>query len=622
MKCKLISLLVLVSVSFFACTATNITYNPKEFDTINYQKNVNNAVDGADLFTDFDESTIPNANIHPQDFSHLIQADLLYNQGKYAEASNLYNSIAIKYKDPRIIYKAIICLEHISVTKIQIAMLNKLINLFIKASPDSQLAKLFQIKIALNLNNLELAKNNLDSIIEYNPQNGRVALLFISSNISQGLNTAHFETISDFANYIVEKYSVYPESNLLATISYTLALSPAKLTKQLNYTYSKFPNWAIPAVWSMGILIKNKNYDMIIQVLSQYFKHNLVPEPMLQNVYIGALIATEQLAIAEEYLKTQLDGQYQDNTFLNFGIVMATAGNYEEALTYLTSADITEPTVLKNSLNMYIGILYDYLANADKDKNKYLLAIDYYKKVINAHDANIANSAKILLLQDYAQLGKYKEMNNLLNKMAVDSNKYDADAILFKADIYTELGANVQAYELLAANLSKYKNDKNYMRQYMLAASLARKTNIAIKLYKEYIKKNSHDPTGYNNLAYIYVDQTTNYKLAKVYASKAYAMSPKDYVVLDTLGWIYYKLGDYRAALKYITASVDTEHHVDNAKHLKAVYMALGKYHLAHQVKTTENYKEHDRNNLLNTILDLISNFQYYGMTKKTANEK
>jgi len=202
MKLKLLNIVALLGL--FACSTTNITYNPKEFDTVNYQKNVENAVDAADILNDFDDAKIPQANLDAADFSNLVQADIYFNQGDYLKAYNYYKQLSVKYKDPRIIYKTIVCLEHFSSNKEQIAELNSMVDLFIKVSPDSQLAKLFQVKVALNQNDLSLAEDNLDALMGKHPQNGRAILLFVSSLLTGDLKTASGETLTKFGDYVAD----------------------------------------------------------------------------------------------------------------------------------------------------------------------------------------------------------------------------------------------------------------------------------------------------------------------------------------------------------------------------------------------------------------------------------
>ncbi|MBP9743009.1 MAG: hypothetical protein KBD37_06600, partial [Burkholderiales bacterium] len=207
-----IFIVLFIVAAISACTSTNAPqYNPKEFDTANYQKNVDNAIDAADLLSDFDQTNIPVVNVNADDIANLVQGNIYYNQGDYNRAYPFYNNLALKYKDPRIIYKAIICLEHVSVTPEQMQSLNNLINLFIQTDPQSRIAHLFQIRLAINNQEIGAAESNLDVLMQENESNGRIILLFISSVVSNDVTQDSYTTLNEFANYVIAKYSSYPE---------------------------------------------------------------------------------------------------------------------------------------------------------------------------------------------------------------------------------------------------------------------------------------------------------------------------------------------------------------------------------------------------------------------------
>ena len=138
-------------------------------------------------------------------------------------------------------------------------------------------------------------------------------------------------------------------------------------------------------------------------------------------------------------------------------------------------------------------------------------------------------------------------------------------------------------------------------------------TKQAIELYKKYIQQNPKQAYGYNDLAYIYADQTTDYKQAKKYAEEAYKMTPADPNVLDTLGWVYYKLGDYTKALPYIKTSYQVNYDPESARHLVAVYQALNRPDLAKSIVITDkaNLQKQLKLHLIERSVSLLSYIQF-----------
>ena len=568
-------LVILFFTSFvFACTTTSVPkYNPKEFDTENYQKNVDNAVDATDILSDFDKSKIPVATLETSDVSNLVQADLYYNQGSYANAYTLYSGLAYKYKDPRIIYKAIICLEHIGNTQVQAKELNGLIGLFIQVDPNSNIAKLFQIKQALNNNDADLAEKNLDQLISDNDGKGRVIFLFISSILSNDLNPNANQSLSKFANYVASEYPAYPEAHLCAILAYSTANDQEGLSKQINRVHKYYPNWYIPFYWSSDILVRHKHSDTLIKVLEP-----LVTEPdpdrILQNIYVAALIGVNQMDNAKSYLQSQINSVNRDNVLINLGIVAAKSNDYAGAISYFNQAKISDK-VLYDVVTLVKASIYD-------NQNQTALAIKNYQQIINTQ--YLSAIADVMLLNAYLTQNNLSAVNTLLNKLAVEGKMNEKQTILFKSGYYMSEGKFDIAYALVQSKLSLYSKEQDYLYQYTALTSMVGKTKQAIRLYKDFIYKYPNIAFGYNDLAYVYAEQTTDYKLAKRYAEMAYKLSPTDSNVLDTLGWVYYKLGDYNKALSFIKTSYEVNYDPESARHLVAVYTAMNRPDLVKKV--------------------------------------
>src|SRR5947209_15309026 len=72
--------------------------------------------------------------------------------------------------------------------------------------------------------------------------------------------------------------------------------------------------------------------------------------------------------------------------------------------------------------------------------------------------------------------------------------------------------------------------------------------NKARDAYEKVIAANPTHVPALNNLAYIYAEKLNDLKRASELAQKARAIAPTNPSLLDTLGWINYKQGDYQQA--------------------------------------------------------------------------
>ena len=81
--------------------------------------------------------------------------------------------------------------------------------------------------------------------------------------------------------------------------------------------------------------------------------------------------------------------------------------------------------------------------------------------------------------------------------------------------------------------------------------------------YQGAVKKDPENGTWSNNLAWLYVEQRTNPQKTVELALNAVRQAPKEKNFLDTLGWAYFRDGQYRKALRafeqVVANSVETE---------------------------------------------------------------
>lgn len=91
--------------------------------------------------------------------------------------------------------------------------------------------------------------------------------------------------------------------------------------------------------------------------------------------------------------------------------------------------------------------------------------------------------------------------------------------------------------------------------------------------YELALRYDAENDNAMNNYAYNLSVREENLERAKELALKAIEIAPENAAYLDTVGWVYYKLGDYDRARRYIRASIDTgEASAEVLEHLGDVY--------------------------------------------------
>ncbi len=262
---------------------------------------------------------------------------------------------------------------------------------------------------------------------------------------------------------------------------------------------------------------------------------------------------------------------------------------------------------LQNSDSTYVSSRLE-IANILMFKGDTLAAIDYCKPLEETHQDDWR--VPITLGRFYFFSGRNQEAEKSFNK-ALELQEEIPQVWILRGLNYIEMDSLDLALENFMNSLEKFPDDPglNYYTGSVL--SRQRKFSQAVeyferssekdpeniqailslagaydelkefekseKLYQKLIKVDPESPIINNNYAYHLSIRGLNLEQALVYSKKALKADPDNAPYLDTMGWIYYNLGDYDQAKYYIEQSLAIQKSSPEVmEHLGEVYFKLG----------------------------------------------
>ena len=72
-------------------------------------------------------------------------------------------------------------------------------------------------------------------------------------------------------------------------------------------------------------------------------------------------------------------------------------------------------------------------------------------------------------------------------------------------------------------------------------------------ILENFLAENPDDIGVNNDLGYLYADQGKNLEKARKMIQKAVDAEPENAAYLDSLGWVLFKLGNYKEAISWLT---------------------------------------------------------------------
>ncbi len=132
------------------------------------------------------------------------------------------------------------------------------------------------------------------------------------------------------------------------------------------------------------------------------------------------------------------------------------------------------------------------------------------------------------------------------------------------------------AHRTLAALLAGNPHDPELWLYMGWLANTQKDYPQALAWFRKVVDADPANMVALNNLAYLLASQTSQFDEALKYAQQVKEMAPDNKGVDDTIGWIMYRKGLYRSAVKYLESAAQGEADPVIRYHLGMAYLKTG----------------------------------------------
>ncbi|WP_434562335.1 tetratricopeptide repeat protein [Pseudomonas sp. R1-6] len=266
--------------------------------------------------------------------------------------------------------------------------------------------------------------------------------------------------------------------------------------------------------------------------------------------------------------------QYPEDDDLRYSLALVCleAKAWEEAKGYLEDLIARESHVDSAHLN---------LGRIAEERNDPESALIEYAQVGPGNDYLPAQlrQADILIGN-----GRTAEAQSRLAVQRDTQPDYGIQLYLIEAETLSANKQGDKAWTVLQQALKQYPDDLNLL---YTRAMLAEKRNDLAQMEKDLrliIQRDPDNAMALNALGYTLSDRTTRYDEAKVLIEQAHRINPEDPAVLDSLGWVNFRLGNLDEAERLLRQALERFPDQEVAAHLGEVLWANGKQREARQI--------------------------------------
>lgn len=440
------------------------------------------------------------------------------------------------------------------------------------ANPEDQKVKLFQADLYGSMGEDVMAIASYEALLAQQPQDPELLLKLGK----QYLNALDYLKARDRFEQLV---AVEPDS-FMGQYYLARTYREMKFEQKALAAYQKALalNWSPPlAAEAAEFYEAQKLFDEAIGIYQKLMADEDTSEEAanrLVRIYLSQNQPDKALAVLQDLRGNAIDSQRVDFTI---GRIFMDQHKYGEAIAIFKGMLAREPG-LDLARSLLAMALFE---SGDHDQAKaILLAV---KKEDKGYD-----DALSLLIKMYAEEKEFSKAIALVNK-AIKDTKGDNHKYYFAlASLYEEQGKLAETEKVLVDAIQHFpKSENGYFTYGMFLERHGRLDEAMVQMEKVLVVK-PNDPLALNYIGYSWADRGINLPQALEYIQKAVSQRPDDGFILDSLGWVYFRMGELEQAVEALEKAIALES-LDPTihEHLGDVYLAFHK-----PQKALDNYNK------------------------------
>lgn len=192
-----------------------------------------------------------------------------------------------------------------------------------------------------------------------------------------------------------------------------------------------------------------------------------------------------------------------------------------------------------------------------------------------------------------------------LHSVRVVNKEEQTRLYLLEAELLRNAGKLHEALVFFTGKLEQNPDNTTLRYGRALLAERMDKLDLAEQDLRAIIESDPSNAQALNALGYTLADRTTRFEEALEYIERALVVEPDDAVIIDSLGWVQYRMGNLAKAVEYLHRAMELIDDPEIAAHLGEVLWMMGNKQDARKIweNALKDHPNHD------TLLDIMERF-------------
>lgn len=478
-----------------------------------------------------------------------LLAEIASQRGNVGLSAQAYHDLAKRTRDPRIARRA----TEISVFARMNGIALESARIWYETDPRSTSAAQALAGLLLGAGQLEEAYPHLRAMLAApgaNPADGFLQLTRSLSSIKD--KTAALQLMQRLA----ADHGSLPQARFAVAQAAFAADREDLALNEIRQAQALRPEWEPAVLFEAQILQRKSNADAINR-LARHLERYPNARDIRMN-YARALATDKRVAEARaEFQKLLADFPTNTDVIYSIAFLALQSNDLEVAeanLRRLLELDYRD----KNGVRIYLGQIAE-------DQGRHADAQRWYQEV---EPGEQFLPAQIRYAQVLAKQGDIVGARGHLQKLGGESKEQQVPLVLAEAQILRQANQLQEAFVFLGKALEAQPDNPDLLYDYGMLAERIDRVDVMETSMRKVIAARPDYAHAYNALGYSLADRNIRLPEARELIEKAHKLAPRDFAIIDSMGWVLYRLGEYAEAVKYLREAFAGQPDAEVAAHL------------------------------------------------------
>ncbi|QOY94961.1 tetratricopeptide repeat protein [Massilia sp. UMI-21] len=245
------------------------------------------------------------------------------------------------------------------------------------------------------------------------------------------------------------------------------------------------------------------------------------------------------------------------------------------------------------------------LAQIAQERGDDAAALAWLEKIPAGTEPQLQFSAQLRRAQLLARQGDLAGARKLLAGLKPAEPAQQAQVAAADSQLLRDAGRTLEAYALMEAAAKRFPKNPDLLYDFALLAEKVGRVDVMEKALREVMTLAPDNHHAYNALGYSLAERNVRLQEAQALVAKALAMAPGDPFIMDSMGWVQYRMGNLDEAEKHLRNAYALRRDPEIAVHLGEVLFQKGQQAAAQALWREARAKDPQNDTLRSTLARL-----------------